>query len=161
MGMGNSKTIVEATMKGSGSHNQINLGESVLQAKNGTAIQDVMSTASKTASKVLESGGSIVAAPAVWLKDIQQNWLSYMLVAAVILSVLAFFYCSFCFYFNRAKKSSSDSSLIELAKIISHKTGVLQQQLPCSVLNLPPPSSKASPLPNIPSSSNTPAESSR
>ncbi|CAF3849038.1 unnamed protein product [Rotaria sordida] len=137
MGIGNSNTSVDPVIKGSGSHNQIFVGDSALKVKNGTAVQEVMNTVGKTASKVIESGGDIITAPAVWLKDIQQNWLTYMVLAAIILSILAFFYCSFCFYFNRRKNNSSNNNLIELAKIINNKTGILQQQLPLSMLNLP------------------------
>jgi len=137
MGIGNSNTNVNPSIYGSGSHKTIAIGDSALKLKNGTAVQDVMKTVGTTASKVIESAGDIITAPAMWLKDLQSNWLSYMVVIAIILSILAFFYCAFCFYSNRKTNDSSGNSLIELAKIINNKTGILQQPLPLSVLNLP------------------------
>ena len=97
MGIGNSNTDVDVKMSGSGSNNHISVSDLPSKHKNGTAVQDVMNTVGKTAGKIIESGGDIITAPAVWLKDIQQNWLSYMIVTAIILSILAFFYCSFKF----------------------------------------------------------------
>jgi hypothetical protein len=137
MGIGNSNTNVNPSISGSGSHKTIAIGDSAMKLKNGTAVQHVMNTVGATASKIIESGGDIITAPAVWLKDIQNNWLSYMVVTAIILSILAFFYRAFCFYLNRKKSDLSGNSLIELAKIINNKTGILQQPLPLSVLNLP------------------------
>ena len=150
MGIGNSNTSIDTVMKGAGSNNQIQLGDSAMRLKNGTVVQHVMETAGKTVNKVIESGGDILNAPAVWVKDMQQNWLTYMVLAAIILSIILFFYCSFCYYFQRKtmNPASSTSHLIDLAKIISHQTGILQrQESPLSVLSLP----------SIPS--NAPAES--
>ena len=143
---------IDPSIKGTGSNNQILLGDSALKLKNGTIVQDMMETAGKTVNKVIESGGDIITAPAVWLKDMQQNWLTYMVVAAIILSILLFFYCLFCNYLPRKKSSSSSNSLIKLAEIISHPNAILpRQQLPSSVLSLPSISSNTSaePQPSI------------
>ena len=137
MGFGTSRTSVDPSIQGSGSHNVIAVGDSALKGQNGTAVQDLINTVGKTAGKVIESGGDILTAPGTWLKDLQQNWLAYMVVAAIILSIIVFFYCSFCFYFNRKKNNSSTSNLLELAQIINSKNGILQQQIPLSML-LPP-----------------------
>ena len=142
MGIGSSRTSGDPVIKGSGSHNQIVVADSALKLKNGTAVQDRMNSVGKSASKVIESGGNIITAPAVWLKDIQQNCLTYMVLIAIILSILVFFYCSFSFYLNRKKNNSSNSNLIELAKIINNKNGIIQQQLPLSMINLPSVSSR-------------------
>jgi len=66
----------------------------------------------------------------------QKNWLAYLIGAAIILSILAFFYCSFCHYFNRKKNNSFNSNLVEIAKVISNKTGTLPQPLPLPTSNL-------------------------
>ncbi|CAF0876899.1 unnamed protein product [Adineta steineri] len=137
MGIGNSNTVVDATMTGSGSNNQISVSNLPSKLKNGTAVQDVMNTVGKTAGKIIESGGDIITAPAVWLKDIQQNWLSYMIVTAIILSILAFFYCSFTFYSNKKRNNMSNKNLLDFANIISNKNGITQNQLPLSLINLP------------------------
>lgn len=136
MGIGNSKTLVDPVIKGSGSHNQINLGDSVMKlANNTTAVQNLMNTVRQTASRVIESGGDIITASGAWLKDMQKNWLSCITVSAIILSILAFFYRSFRSYLNRKNSNASDSSLIELANIISSKSNIVQQRQPPS--NIP------------------------
>lgn len=148
MGIGNSNTSIETSIEGSGSNNKILLGDLALKLKNSTFVQDVMETAGKTVNKVIESGGDIITAPAVWLKQIQQNWLMYMVVAAIILSILLFFYCLFCIHLPRKKINSSSDSLIELVKIINHPNTILQrQQSPPSVLSLPSVSSNISEQP--------------
>lgn len=148
MGIGNSNTSIESSIKGSGSNNEILLGDLSLKPKNGTIVQGVMETAGKTVNRVIESGGDIITAPAVWLKDMQQNWLTYMVVAAIILSILLFFYCLFCIHLPQKKNHSSSKSLIELAKIISHpNTNLQRQQSPSSVLSLPSVSANVSAQP--------------
>jgi hypothetical protein len=140
MGVGNTKQVIEPMIKGRDLHNnQILVGDTALKVQNGTAVRDAIDTAGKTASRVLVSSGDILTAPSAWLSDMQKNWLTYMVVVAIILSILAFFYCSYRFYFNRKINNSSNSNLVELAKVISNKTGILQQQqqLPLSILNLP------------------------
>ena len=96
-----------------------------------------MKSAGKSASKLIEGGADIITAPAVWLKDIQQNWLTYMIVAAVIMLCIAFFYCAVCSYCNRKKNNWSNNNLVELAKVIGNKNGILQQPLSLSAVNLP------------------------
>jgi hypothetical protein len=134
---GNSKTKYSMNIKGDAKDIEINIGNTAIKAATDTAVQELINTA----SKVIESGGDIITAPAVWLKDIQQNWITYMVVTAIILSILAFFCYSFCFYFNRKKNSSFNNNLIELAKIINNKGDTLKQPLPLSMLNLPSVSS--------------------
>ncbi|CAF0876881.1 unnamed protein product [Adineta steineri] len=141
MGIGNSNTDVDAKISGSGSNNHISVSDLPSKLKNDTAVQDVMNTVGKTAGKIMASGGDIITAPAVWLKDIQQNWLSYMIVTAVILSILAFFYCSFKFYLNKKQSNMSNNNLLDFAKIINNKNGTMQNQLPLSLINLPSVSS--------------------
>ncbi|CAF0869188.1 unnamed protein product [Adineta steineri] len=141
MAIGNPNTEVDATISGSGSNNQISVSDLPSKLKNGTAVQDVMNTVGKTAGKIIESGGDIITAPAVWLKDIQQNWLTYMIVTAIILPILAFFYCSFTFYLNKKRNNMSNNNLLNFAKTISNKNGTMQNQLPLSLINLPSVSS--------------------
>ena len=112
------------------------MSELGLRHANGTAVQKVMDSVGKTTSQVIQSGGDILTAPAIWLKEIQQNWLSYMIVTAIILSILTFFYCTVCFYLNRKKNNSFNGTLIELAKVIGNKDDIPRQQLPPSMNSL-------------------------
>ncbi|UJR18774.1 hypothetical protein I4U23_005680 [Adineta vaga] len=133
MGIGTSSTSVSPYISGSGSNNQILLGDSAVLRSNNTALRNVMDATHNTASRVLESGDDILASPAVWLKDMQENWLTYIIVAAIILSILAFFYRSFCRFSNQ-QAAASNSNLIELAKIFS-QNNMFQRKLPSSMLN--------------------------
>ena len=66
-----------------------------------------MNSVGDTASKVIESGGDIATAPVTWLKDMQQNWLMYMIAVAVILSTITFLYCVLRLCIARKKKCTS------------------------------------------------------
>jgi hypothetical protein len=134
---GSSELTYQQNVHGSGGNNKILIGDSAIKQLNDTALQTVMNTFGKTASKVIESGGDIVNAPVVWLKDMQKNWLAYMVVTAIILSSIAVLYCAISSYFNRKKNNGFNNNLLEIVKIFNNKTGILQQPLPLSVSNLP------------------------
>ena len=110
----------------SGQSNQVLVGDAAMKHANGTAVQKVIECVGKTASPVIESGGDIITAPAVWLESIQQNWLAGMIVIAIILPILTFFSCTVCFSLHRKKNNSFNSSLIELFQVIGNKDGILQ-----------------------------------
>ncbi len=61
-------------IKGDAKDIRINICDTAIKASTETVAQEVVTTVGKTANKVIESGGDIVNAPGVWLKDIQQNW---------------------------------------------------------------------------------------
>ncbi|CAF1539035.1 unnamed protein product [Adineta ricciae] len=117
------------SISGDASDVKFNIMDSAAKANN-TPVQAVMNSAGKTASKIIESGGDLLTAPVVWLKDMQQNWVMYMVVLVIILGSIAFLYCAFLFCCNRKKKNSTDQNqLIELAKIIGNKIGTTQSPL--------------------------------
>ncbi|CAF1513590.1 unnamed protein product [Adineta ricciae] len=125
------------SISGDASDVKFNIMDSAAKANN-TPVQTVMNSASKTASKIIESGGDLLTAPVVWFKDMQQNWIMYMVVLAVILGSIAFLYCAFLFYCNPKKNSTDQSQLIEFAKIIGNKIGATQSPL---AITTPTPSS--------------------
>ncbi|CAF1657314.1 unnamed protein product, partial [Adineta ricciae] len=67
------------SISGDASDVKFNIMDSAAKANN-TPVQAVMNSAGKTASKIIESGGDLLTAPVVWLKDMQQNWVMYMVV---------------------------------------------------------------------------------
>ncbi|CAF5031014.1 unnamed protein product, partial [Rotaria socialis] len=79
-----------------------------------------------------ESGSGLIAVPALWLKDMQKNWLMYMIFAAIILLTIAFLYCAVRSYFMRRGNNSSMGNLIELASVFANKNSALQTRLPLS-----------------------------
>ncbi|CAF1597388.1 unnamed protein product [Adineta ricciae] len=65
----------------------------------------------------------------------QENWLSYMIVIAIIIGSIAFLYCAFLFYCNRMKSGATQSQLIELTKIIGEKIIPTPQRPPSSAIS--------------------------
>ncbi|CAF1325052.1 unnamed protein product [Adineta steineri] len=121
----NQKTEYEQKIN-NGSNNNINIGDSALSKIHDTPVQ----TAFKSANTIIESGTDIIRAPAVWLKDMQKNWLSYMVVLAVILIIGTFLYCTIRSYFKRKSNNSNNNNnnnnwsmgnLVELATVFSNK----------------------------------------
>jgi hypothetical protein len=137
MGSSSTKTSIEQHATGS-SKAEMSLGDSALPKLSDTPVQ----TALKSASKVIESGSDLINAPVLWFKDMQKNWLVYMIVAATILLTVAFLYCAVRSYFNRKGKNPSIGNLVELASMFVNKNPVLQTQFPLSASKL---SSAASP----------------
>ena len=137
--VGNSDIIYKQDIK-SGSNNNLNLGDSAIAKVKQTPVQRSFDAA----AKVIEGGADILTAPAVWLKDMQQNWLSYMVVAAIILLSIAFLYCVVRSYFARKSNNLSLNNLAQLATIITNKDKVLQGQL-----HLPPSNSSSTELRTI------------
>jgi hypothetical protein len=129
---GNVKILYKQNIK-YGSNNGINLGDSALPKVNDTPVH----TAFKAAGKIIESGADLIAAPVVWLKDMQKNWLTYMIIVAIILLSIAFLYCVIRSYFGRKQNNWSVGNLIELASMFTNKTAALQTQLPLSTPKLP------------------------
>lgn len=138
--VGSSEKVFKMNVKGNGQGINMNIGDLALKPLNDTAIQQVIKSTGMAASKVIQSGGDIISAPAVWLKDIQQNWFGYMVLVAIIMISIVFLYCTVCFCVNHKKDNGSNGHLVELAKIISHKAGICQQPLP-----LPAPHPTTSP----------------
>lgn len=134
-----SKTVYKMNVKEFGKYIKMLIGDKLIGPSTNTAVEEVIKTVGQTASKIIERGGNIITAPATWLKAMQQNWLTYMIVIAIILSTVTFLYCASCCYLNRAKTYASNCNLVELAKVISERSGILQQlSVPALKLRSPP-----------------------
>ena len=110
------------------------------QKANQTPVGAVMNTAGKAASKIIDSGVTIISAPATWIKSIQENWLSYMILAAIIIGLIAFLYCACLCHCNPMTSSATQSQLIELTRTIGSKIIPTPQPPPLSTIspsNLP------------------------
>lgn len=145
--MGNlpSHLTCRTSIKVSGKNNNIFIGDSNWKCPNGTAVQEVVESVGKNVSQIIKSGGDIIAAPAIRSQNMQENWLFYLIGIVFILSILTFFYCMVCFCFKRKKNNSFNNDLIQLAKVISNKNDIRQQQqsrpmnnLRSAVPNTPP-----------------------
>ena len=94
MGIGNRDSSSYQSIDMTRDNNHVLVGDLALSHANGTAVQKVIESIGKTATQVFESGGDIITAPAICLKSIKQNWLTYMIVTASFLSFLTFIYCT-------------------------------------------------------------------
>ncbi|CAF3682026.1 unnamed protein product [Rotaria socialis] len=121
------KTLIQQHVK-EGGNAKIILGDTALSKAADTPVQ----TALKAAGKAIDSGSDLIAVPALWLKDMQKNWLIYMILPAIVLLTIAFLYCAVRSYFMRRGNNSSMGNLIELASVIANKNSALQTQLPLS-----------------------------
>ncbi|CAF4797395.1 unnamed protein product, partial [Rotaria socialis] len=89
MGGSSTKTLIQQHVK-EGGNAKIILGDTALSKAADTPVQ----TALKAAGKAIDSGSDLIAVPALWLKDMQKNWLIYMILPAIILLTIAFLYCA-------------------------------------------------------------------
>lgn len=119
--IGSSELIYKQENQKGANGNQLNIGDSALKLLNNTPIQQVMDSAGKSASKIIQTGGDLLAAPGVWVKDMQKNWLLYMVLAAIILSSITILYCVVNSYFYRKKSPRYDNNFIEMFKVLSNQ----------------------------------------
>jgi hypothetical protein len=83
---------------------------------------DVNSEGLKTVNTILRDGSDMLGAPSRWLKDMQHNWLTYIIATAVILFCVLFFYCMIRYRWSRPQKSRPDTpGLADLATIMALK----------------------------------------
>jgi hypothetical protein len=83
---------------------------------------DVHSEGLKTVNTILRDGSDMLGAPSRWMKDMQQNWLTYIIASAVILFCILFFYCIIRYRCSRSQKSRSDTpGLSDLATVMTLK----------------------------------------
>ncbi|CAF1275829.1 unnamed protein product [Rotaria sordida] len=134
--VGNSKTQYAMNIQGDDTDIKINIGDTAIKASTDTAAQEVINKVGKTAGKIIESGGDVITAPALWLKDMQKNWLTYMILATIIFVSIVFLYCTVSYYISRKKNHWASTNLVELAKVISNKGAALQPSLALSASNV-------------------------
>ena len=120
-----------------GSYNNINLGDSTISKMSDKRVN----TAFKAAGKIVESGADLISAPVTWLKDMQQNWLVYMILIAIILITTAFLYCAVRSFFSTKRSGCSANSLIEMVTAVANRN----QRMQIPISNSTPNSSSTRP----------------
>lgn len=83
------KTAFESVVSGANSKLDLNVGDVAL-AKNA---QSPGRTLMKTTSGLIDSGGELIQAPFKWLKNVQENFLIYLICAVVICVSVIYSYC--------------------------------------------------------------------
>ena len=89
------KTVFKPMVSGSGSQIHVIQGDAAL-AK---TIDSPGQAGMKAASKLIEDGGEFIRTPFKWLKDMQANWLIYVVCAAIICLSILYAYCMARKYF--------------------------------------------------------------
>ncbi|CAF1371211.1 unnamed protein product [Rotaria sordida] len=90
-------------------------------------VESPVLAAFNTASKIISAAGDVITAPAVWLKEMQKNWVIYLVAAAIILLYLVFLYCVIRYYFSRSNNLAT-TNLIKRAAGIDRENDILQGQ---------------------------------
>ncbi|CAF1339906.1 unnamed protein product [Rotaria sp. Silwood1] len=106
-----------------GSQIFMHIGETVTNKP----VEPPVLAAFNTASKIISSAGDVITAPAAWLKEMQKNWVIYLVAAAIILLCLVFLYCVLRYYLSRSNNLAT-ANLIKLAAGIDRKNDILQGQ---------------------------------
>ena len=76
----------------------------------------------KVANSIMQDGADLLGTPVRWLKDMQQNWLVYVVCAAIILVCSVVVYCAVRSHCSRRRQASSKGwNLADLATIIAMK----------------------------------------
>ena len=123
--IGNSERSKYVMTVNNGSNNNINLGDSAIVKMADKPVK----TAMKAASKIVESGADFISAPALWLKGMQENWLTYMILIAIILTTITFLYCVIRSCFATKRNAWPINYLIEIATAIVNKNHLAQAQI--------------------------------
>ncbi len=114
----NHKTIMKPSISGAHSAVHVAIGDSALKK----TIDSPAQAGLKVASQLIEDGGELIRTPVKWIKDIQANWLIYIICAAIICLSILFFYCLAQRYIARKQnvKTGFTSQLVDMAKILAH-----------------------------------------
>jgi hypothetical protein len=99
----------------SGSNNKINMPVSDAALANG--IGSPGQAGRKVVGQLMEDGGELIRTPIRWIKDIQANWLIYIVCAAIICVSVLYLYCMVRKHLGKRRGSNSGftSQLADLA----------------------------------------------
>jgi hypothetical protein len=114
----NHKTIMKPSISGANSAVNVAIGDSALTK----TIDSPAQAGLKVASQLIVDGGELIRTPVKWIKDIQANWLIYIICAAIICLSILFLYCLAQRYIARKQngKTGFTSQLVDMAMILAH-----------------------------------------
>ena len=76
----------------------------------------------KMGNSIMQDGADLLGTPVRWLKDMQQNWLVYVVCVAIILVCSIVVYCAVLSHCSRRRQASSNGlNLAELATMTAMK----------------------------------------
>lgn len=105
-----------------GNNNNIYLGDSAMVKAADKPIKKVM----EAAGNIVDSTANVINAPVLWLKDMQSNWLTYLILIAIILVTISFLYCVIRSRCSPSRNTYSIDRIIEVATGIANKKQEIQ-----------------------------------
>lgn len=111
--------------------NSMNLGDSAIMKPTNTVVHRVFDAA----GQLIESGSDVLSAPAHWLKDIQSNWFGYMIILAIIVGSITFFYCIVRYNLRRKANASLTNNMVQLATILTGTKELTNKSAPSITAN--------------------------
>lgn len=113
------KTVYDTSASGSSSKIEMHMGDSALSHNNKNSPGQA---GLKAATKLIEDGSEFVRTPFKWIKDMQANWLIYVVCAAIICLCILGLYCAVRIYFVRKCHSHPivASKFVNLATLLAH-----------------------------------------
>ena len=103
----------------SGSNNRINMP--VADAASSKGSDSPGQAGRRVAGQLMEDGGELIRTPVRWIKDIQSNWLIYIVCATIICLSILYLYCMVRRHLGKKRNSTSGftSQLADLAFIMA------------------------------------------
>lgn len=113
------KTIFKPKITGANSQVHLAIGDTALPKGVNSPGQAGMNTA----SQLIEDGGEFIRTPFKWVKDMQANWLIYVICAAIICLCVLLLYCKGRRYFGSKSTSNTGftTQLADIAMIMAKK----------------------------------------
>ena len=114
----NHKPIIKPSVSGSNSQVNFAIGDSAL-----SKVTDLPGQAGlNVVNKLIEDGGEFIRTPLKWIKDMQANWLIYIICAAIIFVTIIYLYvmAQRCILRKQNVKTGFTSQLVDMAMILAH-----------------------------------------
>jgi hypothetical protein len=73
----------------------------------------------KVANSIMNDAADIVGIPVTWIKDMQQNWLAYVICAAVILTCVLVLYCCIRYRCSRPQQVPDTGSIVGMKSALA------------------------------------------
>ena len=116
----NHKVILKPSVSGSNSKVDVSIGDMALPK----VVPSPGQAGIQVAANLIHDGGELIRAPMKWVQDIQANWITYIVCAAIICICILFFYYTIRTYLARRINGNSGltSQLADIASTMANIT---------------------------------------
>ena len=73
----------------------------------------------KVANSIMNDAADIIGMPVTWMKDMQQNWLVYVICAAIIMTCVLVLYCFIRYRCSRPAQVSDPGSMMGMKNALA------------------------------------------